>query len=337
MAITELGSSLVISPAGIVTGTNTAVTIDAAGEKAAFIFQAPQTGSITGCMIRLNAVTTGGNFDFRLETVSGTDGNPTGILAGTNTNVTVAMSVAGAYEGTFTSPYSATRGELLAVVIVCGSPGAVQVMSGRSSPSANFPYTSHYTTSWAKSSNNNVLCLAIEYSGVYVKLGWSSCSSTVTVNVNTGSVIDEYANRINFPFACRFVGFHSIMTAGATGRDYQFTLYSSGGSNLASISPDPDIIQSIAAIRAVTYFVSTPVDLAANTDYYVALKPLTAGNITIVYQEYSTDYLKEATDFGEYFMYATRADSGAWSTNNGRILEVYPLISGIDFPPHTIS
>jgi len=75
-------------PVPYVSGPDTAGNriIDAAGEKVAFIFEAPKTGTIDRLLFRTLGVTSGATVDVRLETIDASNGHPSGTLWGTDTN-----------------------------------------------------------------------------------------------------------------------------------------------------------------------------------------------------------------------------------------------------------
>jgi hypothetical protein len=132
MALVSTGNDFVF-PATVTQYTTSNLLIDGAADKSGCVFFAPATGTITGVLFRIGTVTTSDTIDVRLETV-GSDMQPTGTLAGANTNASAASLVSNTWrEISLTSSYSATYGELLALVIADGPlPGVFNL------PCANF-------------------------------------------------------------------------------------------------------------------------------------------------------------------------------------------------------
>src|SRR3990172_8330277 len=146
--------------------THQSLLLDAADEKAAFIFRAPKAGDITEVVFLTGTVTTGAIVDVRIETVSLTNGDPTGTLWGTTTNgaVVIANTDDNVFKtATLTLAATVAKGDLLSVVIVnpTVSPGNLNVVTSLDH-SAGFPYRDLFTTVWTK--GIRPLIVGIEYS-----------------------------------------------------------------------------------------------------------------------------------------------------------------------------
>jgi hypothetical protein len=195
-------------------GGNTAfagLLLDADGEKAAYIVQAPKSGNLDRIAFRSSTVTSGANLDCRIETVSTSDGNPTGTLWATNTNCTVNCNASNTwFEGTLTASAAVTKGDLFAVVFVAPS-GAnlnisvcssmLDVISGW-----GFPYNAHYTTSWAKGTSD-VVQVAVRYDdGTYPNICAFPASAMANTQWNSSSNPDERGLYFSLPFPARLTG-----------------------------------------------------------------------------------------------------------------------------------
>jgi len=191
-------------------------TLDADGEKLAFIMHAPKTGTISKVCFRTGTVTTGATVDVRLETVDATTGDPTGTLLGTNSNG--AQVIADANDNVFfttalTTGVAVTKGDLMAVVIVVPTGANLALVdladdSGSSGPI--FPYSTQFAAAaWTKSATGSGIICALEYndgSYAYQPLMWP-LSATQTDTFNNSSSPDERGNKLSLPFPARVTGF----------------------------------------------------------------------------------------------------------------------------------
>lgn len=163
-----------VVPAGAIGGVSitSGITIDAADEKAAQIFPAPKAGSVTKIHFKVSTVAAGGptSVDVRLETVSTTDGNPTGTLWATNTNASASVTETSDslwFTVTMTAAATVALDDMLAVVIV--NPGTQSIiiqgaLGTQGTPTlSSLEYAVPYTTSWG-TKTKNVNCIGIEYS-----------------------------------------------------------------------------------------------------------------------------------------------------------------------------
>jgi hypothetical protein len=125
------GFFMVPTPWGLPSGGTTfdVVPIFVNAGEYAYIFRAPKTGTITKVGFRTVTVITGATVDVRLETVSATDGHPTGSLVGTNANASQVIADTNDnvfFTVTLTAGASVTAGDVLAVVVVAPATGSLQ-------------------------------------------------------------------------------------------------------------------------------------------------------------------------------------------------------------------
>ena len=267
-------------PIGMPTSPGSVIkTLDAVGEKFAFIFRAPKTGTIDRVHFSTGAITTGGTVDVRLETLSLTDGNPTGTLLGTNSNGAVVVDDTDDNvwkSATLTTGVSVTIGDLMAAVIVVPAGFAGAIRAVEYDTSVNFPYSAQYTTVWTKSSDSP--CMAIQYSdnsyadmiGAYPIMGL-----VLNTALTTTALV---SNRLNIPFNCTVNGFWAI---GDFDQNTIFKLFDSDGTTvLMSGSIDSDVRQ---AGTGRGWFVKGDaiVTLTRNTAYRVAIGSTGANGGTI--------------------------------------------------------
>lgn len=256
--------------------------LDAAGESAAMIFEAPKTGTIDRVGFRTGTVTTGATLDVRLETVSATDGNPTGALLAAGSNAAVAVTTSSIWhEVTLTTPVAVTAGQLVALVIVnpAVSPGVLNIVRFSTNPNASLPYTALFTTVWTKATTHGIF--AVRYTdGTYPRIPGVLPVSILgpAASINANSTPDEVGNRIVVPMACRVAGFYWWWFAAAAPlADLTLKLYDSTGTLLASRLVDKDSFMPSSVGAQLYLRLPTPVDLAAGM-YRLTVNPASTTN-----------------------------------------------------------
>lgn len=296
--------------------TFTTLLIDASGEKAAFVFQVPKTGSVVGVLWRTVTVTTGGNVDVRLETVDLTTGDPSGTLFGTNTNATETVADGDDnthFETTLTAAASVTKGDLIALVIVAGSPGNMQIAAYQDDGNQiGFPYTDLFTAAWVKTDQGLVCGL------VYSDISCAPITGAHPVDIITSNLYsssstpDVYALRFKLAFPARISGF---WVWGDFDGDFTAKLYDSDGVTvLESLAVDTNV-RSSGTGRAGYYLFDTSVNLSANTVYRLGIEP-GASNITLYDFSVAVDYVMGSFDGGVEFYLSTAKDptgTGSWT------------------------
>lgn len=333
MAITATAPMYAPFPPGIGTSVPafTNMTTDASGEKWAVVMQAPKTGSIRKIHVRTGGVVTPTDVDFRLETVDLTNGQPTGTLFGANTNVTVAsasiVSNTWIASGALTADAVVTKGDLLAVVIApTGTPNIVWVSLNNHDPHQYYPYTRLFTASWQAISSDTPI-VALEYSdGSFAFTPHTAPISTINTRaLNTGTTPDEGALKFTTTGSVRVVG---AWTGMDTDGNYDLVLYDTDGTTvLTSISVDKDLRRTFHGPHHLLF--PTPVTLAANSTYYLSVKPTTATTTNLVTYTVNATGLLTAMN-GVTWHYATRTDAGAWSATTTEVPLLGLIVDGID-------
>jgi hypothetical protein len=291
--------------------------IDAADEKAAFIVQAPKTGTISKIGFRTGTVTLGATVDVRLETVDATTGTPSGTLWAANTNalqLILATDDNAWFLPTLIAGASVTKGDVLAVVIAnpAVSFGTLNVATIISTAIiAEFPYNALYTGTWAKGVAAPVL--ALEYSdGSYEEIlgafPWSAISETA---YNSGSTPDERGLRFNFPFPVQVAGFWAWLV---WAEDCTVKLYDYDDSTvLLSLSVDKDNQSNPATKQRNLFYFSSKVSLLPDKSYILSLLPSTTTNATLNQFSVNTAAIMDGMDGGQNCHLATRTDAGSWT------------------------
>ena len=287
MAMQSLGPLVVPRMTGDQVGsptfTGNVLLLDAASEKAAFIFQAPKSGDIRKILWRLGTVTTGATLDIRLETVDLTTGNPTGTLWATNTNAAAIVSATDddtMVTSTLTADATVVKGDLLAVVIVnpAVSFGNLQISGFADDDLLNIPYADLFTTVWTKPTVAPVV--GVEYSdGSYANTnGCWPMSAITTTNFSAASTPDVIALRFSLPYPARITGFWIWidLDGNATVKLYD----PDGGTVLESLGIDTDVRNS-AGTKLHTYLFDTSISLSKDTVYRLGIEPAGATSVQV--------------------------------------------------------
>jgi hypothetical protein len=320
-------------------GFGTTGTIDASAEKWAYVFQAPTAGVIDKVEFRLGAVTLGGSSVFRvsLQTVDTTTGNPDGSqdqyrdmtsLTANAWNVPGLMTSDGTDTGT---KRTVSRGEILAVVFeyqtfTAADSVVVSAMStGNVTESMmNLPYCALFTASWSKVHMLPLFALKYNDGAYRFPVGTMPGSALNTTAFASNSTPDERGLLFQVPFPVQLEG---IFLRGDIDNDADVVLYDSGSSALATVSLDSSI-RSSANGQWFNYIFSSVVDLDADTDYRLALKPTTTSNATL----YDWDAGVSLANFigGSTWKYTTRTDAGAWTDTSDKRPWMGLILGGFD-------
>ena len=319
-----------------INATASAILLDAANESMAYIIRADQAKNISKLGFRTLTVTTGATVDVRLETVSATDGNPTGTLWATNTNNSQVIADTDDntwFTVTLTANGTVAVGDVYAVVIVnpAVSPGNLNI-AGRACATTStngVNYSTAFTGgAWGKNGFSGQ-CVYVEYSdGTVAVAGFMPSSSVTVTSFNTGSAADEIGNIFQFPFPTQCVGATLMGSATAFVQDFQVILYDSDGSTaLATVTVDKD---QVAGVSGSYYFRWAPVSLLANTNYRIVIKPTTGSSVDIVEWAVNAALTLDSYDGGQNFYKTARADAGSWTqTTTGRT-SIAVLVQGYD-------
>ena len=310
MALTTLGYSLV--PDLWSSNAQTSMAIDASAEKVAFIWRAAKTGSISAVEFRLGAVTLGDTLLVSLQDVDGTTGDPDG-SADQSVTVVVADSDDNTWKrAVFGASRSVTRGDWVACVIAFNAyvAGNLNIIRDSATPQLSISYADLFTASWAKVTTGQPV-LVVEYSDTSYAVTpglLPGVSQNVAFASNTGTA-DEYALRFQFPFPVRAVGGAFYAALGATA-DIEMILYS-GTSVLATGVWDATNQSGVTIGPRAVWFPAT-VELAANTPYYLSIRPTTTNAFTLRYTEVQSNaHLAQMPGGVECYM-GRRLDQGAW-------------------------
>lgn len=257
--------------------------IDAAGEKAAFVFRVPRTGTIDRIGFSVRDVTNSQTLRGGLETTDATNFLPTGTQYGGSLVATQTSPVANTfYELTLATAATATRGDIVAIVVqfdaTVGSVTIGKIDNQGGTGITAFPFVAAFTAAWAKNAGS-IGANSVRYSdGVYEPIGMCVPTRTradTSFNINSASA-DEIGNRFTVPAPMRTIGFYSgVGHATATPVDY--VLYE-GSTVLSTVSV---VAGLIAASGYQAYYWDSPVTLAADIVYRLVAKATSTANVNV--------------------------------------------------------
>lgn len=310
-------------------------TIDASGEKLAYVFQAPKAGNLRKVYLRIGAVATARDLKVSFQDLDASgdpDGTPdqyrvipqASVVSNTAV-LTGIMSSDGTDNG---SLRAVVPGSILAVVIEFDSTAGDLILTTFNSSSAvltAIPYLDHFTSSWAKNVSSPIV--AIEYDdGTYAQVEgmYPFVGGLNSFTFNSGTLgADERGSRFLLPFPARVSGLWAWV-------DYDnacdLVLYS-GTTALATVAFPAAAVRQNAAAGLIRLFLATPIDLQANTEYRVAVKP-GASNVVFRGGIVSAAALLGAYCGAEFYSTA-RLDLGAWSDDQTAVNYCGPMVTHI--------
>jgi len=308
------------------------ITIDAASEKAAFVFRAPKTGTISKVAFRTETVTTGATVDVRLETVSTANGDPTGTLLGTNSNGSQVIADADDdtwFTTSLTTGVAVTRGDLMSAVIVnpAGSPGSMLIAElDDSLVFYGFPYGDAYTASWSKRTDYAIM--AFEYDdGSYATVPQAFPVSNInSVAFNNTSDPDHRGLKFKLPFPFRLAGIWLLLDLDG---DADIKLYDSDGTSvLATTSIDSNVRYTTSSKVLFVDFAS-PQSLSKDVSYRVVVEPTSATSVTLFDFDVNSAAVMDAFSGGQDFHHTEKKDAG-WTDTTTKRPWIGLLIDGFD-------
>lgn len=345
---------IIIGPQLIRDNTASTTTLDATGEYVAAVLPAPSTCTIDRIHYYATTVTANGDgLRVRIETVSATDGNPTGTLFGSGSEVTVTTTTANSWNRSPAGLGAAvTKGDIIAVKLT--SPASGTTFNGiiryafanglgpgvTLSGSGQFPYIVQAVPTATKAVSG-LLDLAIECSDgttppIVQALPLSGVTST---NFNSTSTPDERANYFTPNIPLRVIGLCSPTVNGGANQSYDAVLYDASNTAQRTISVDLDQDRGTAGGRC--HLFSSAYSLTANTAYRIAVKPTVTTNITAQHWTIDTSAggtrIREAAMGGLSWRLSTRTDGATtggtlgdgWTQTDDSVASIALLVDGL--------
>jgi hypothetical protein len=258
------------------------VTIDAASEKVAIIFQATAAKAIRTVHLRTSTVATGDTVDVRVETVdTAANGDPTGTLHTTNSNASLVINSAddNVWKSVQLTADTATLaiGDAVSIVVVNGGAGGnINLVSYADQVSA-FPYGDLFTASWAK--DDNLPLIIPQYSdGSFEPIfGFLDTGAINSRTFKSDDATNRRGNIFQVPFPTRVNACWAWVDGDAA---FTVKLYDSDGSTVLATTAATNAFQRSAATPGL-YFLpfTTTASLSKDTNYRIAVVPSAASNI----------------------------------------------------------
>lgn len=317
-------------PNGRYNNTNLGYLCDASGERVAYTFVIPMTGTITKIGFKLGLVQEEDTIAVSMQTV-GTDGKPTGSNYGSSTSNTVTFTDAddnSTQEVTLGTSATATAGNVAAVVIAFSSyaDGNLTINGGGVNAAANTGFPSVFHDAGGSGYTRNtagVPMLYLYYSdggGQYkIPVG---CLPPATIGNTSGTIQsdttpDEVAMKFTAPLACQLngVAWMSAAESGSTA-EIKFNVFSSAATPLALISPTVLVHDQLGTVGLQTVVGLEPESLTQSQSVYCAVFSEDAtNNLAIAYMDVSN--VAHWGDFAPHISWASRTRTTDGSPDGG--------------------
>lgn len=273
------------------------LTLDSTSDALAIVMKSPLADTLTHLYFRTGAIPASGGdtVDVRIETV--TNGRPSGTLWDTNTNVTVAIADT---DDNIWKTATLTAGAVLTVgaefAIVIASSAGTPSMVLNAGPAVMKTGLGHYpvvlqnaTGAYAVILRNLEWIAQFTNAGVRYLPGLVPLDGSLTLTAfNSGSSPNARALRFQVPFKCRCIGARVFVGNVQAGADFTISLFDASGDTDAEALGQAVIDGDFPAANTNDGYVDIIWDeldadnvLAANTTYYIELRPDTANNITL--------------------------------------------------------
>lgn len=334
-------------------GALTTLTLDSTTDMVAWVGTSPIADSITVVYFRTGTIAAGGGdtVDVRIETV--TNGKPSGTLWAANTNIAVAVADADDNvwkTATLTASASLAVGDMFAIVIrsSSGTPAVTitTVTSTLGASSGHLPTIVQNATGADAVIADTVLEWVVKFNSAGIRYlpGLSPLDGAFTLTAfNSGSAPNARALRFQVPFKCRVVGARLMMGNFAAGSDFTVSLFDGAGTTdagaLGQFTVDGDFAQSATIDGLLEGYFDAVNTLAANTTYYVEVRPDTANSITL-WEETTAGSgepagaIRAFSHMSAEVYLATRTwaagTAGAWSTTTTTMPVITLLVDQLD-------
>jgi hypothetical protein len=290
--------------------------LDAASEKACIIYAATTAKEIDKVHFRTGTVTTGDTVDVRVETVDdAANGDPTGTLVDTNSNIAVAVANGDDNvwkSATLTANATPAIGDVVALCVTNGGGGGNMALANFADTTGGFPYGDLFAAAaWAK--QLAPLMAIPEYSDGTFEPIFGFPDSGGPINTNSYDSNDTTNRRGNI--------FQLINAATARGcwvwidADAAFSckVYAANGTDVLATTAEVNAFQRQGTGAGIqSYPFTASVELSAGVNYRVAIVPsVTTATVT------TYDFDVHAAGVLDMFaggteMHATAFTSSAW-------------------------
>ena len=346
MSMTAFGGIMELPKLIYGVGMQSGAILDAANEYVSFIIKFPKSGTLKKIGFHTGTVTTADTINVRIETVSDSDGLPTGTLYdanGTGSQADPEAQTVYWVPINGSSGISVTKGDIVAIKFlldyVDGNLVIWYVVSNFNITNhASFPYVVTYLGGASSKVVSMALPLALEYDGEIVPLPNAFLHAAAAADTfKSDSTPNHRGLAITPPFACRAVGVWAYLDIDAAA---DLVLFGSDGATaLQTISlPDPDIRGSTSAAPQY-YLFTTAQNLVKGSKYRIVLRPATTTNVSGQYNSFTDDGALKAIDqmpLGQSAVYTTcngtPANEASWTDDATKRACMGLLIDAVDIP-----
>ena len=318
-------------------------TLDDADEKTANIFQVPEDCDLTGATVYCTAISSPPTYKYTLQSCDGTTGDPSGTVLATTAEFTPSAATTEAHS--FTSAYSASAGETLAIVVEYGS-GTIGGANDATFVDRQsvvkfivFPFQLSMDSSgaWSAGDFDAYPAIAVQTDLTAIDISGIYSTGDATEYITTSG--HRYAQRIEIPSGenieihvdgFRFCG----GVENATGADVKVACWNSSGSVLASQVIDTNIQAGRMSTTpwAREYRFSESVTITDGTVFYMGFEHMggagVADDLTIGYMKPGGLNGLKSWPGGDAF-YASKWAGASWADDNTRRLCLNPIFSSI--------
>lgn len=305
-----------------------------ADNAAAWSFCIPADGIITDVGIYLTAENgTSPAYNVGITTLD-SSGRPTQTAYGGSAITSAQWTSTGWKWVTLSTPATAAAGDFAAVHVyptasVPDGSNNISVLCNSVIVPSGDGCALSYTTGWLAQAG--APAMAIKYDTGVIR-GLALASNTLNVNIRAGTTPDEAGCLFQVPAAMTVFGvrFYALSSGWGSAATAEVILYNSSGTALATATiSDKDFVDDNNSVNV--YF--DAVNLSANTDYRIAIKPGvdTNGNVYTPVWTFESTAALAAVPEGSRWQYTSRADAGTWTNDNVSVCPMGLWVSDINF------
>ncbi len=321
-------------------------SMNASGDRIAFVVQCPKAGTLDKFEFRVSAMANNPDNGIRLsfQTIDAATGSPDNTPDQYRDYVTALSAGLWVTPGLMTDDgtdtgvkRTVTRGERIGCVIdfvsfVASDSFSVSMLRTDTLSMGAIAYSADGSAgTYTKGSVSNVPILALKYDdGTYASFAPDmACpiSAINTYTINNASTPDEVGMKFQFDAPVRARGAWVFIDLD---NDCEIVLYDSGGSALQTVTVDKDIRHS-SGTTIMPYFVffTTSEELTENADYRLVFKA-GASNCSVYGFECPGSAYLAAMPQGANSVLTSRTNAGAWTDTTDEQFLGGLIIDGID-------
>lgn len=315
--------------------------LDAAAEYAGLVTRFPKTGTIDRIAWRFGAMTTGGNVEARVDTVSVTDGGASGTLYNVSDSLITHAAVTGeansVIDKAFAVPFAVTQGDLVAIIVKVAAASAFdgEITDTRRMTYGGgiLPYLAHFTGTLAKSiAQPNISLRYDDGSWVHFPGSGGVMTSVAVESWDNADNPDERGIKFVAKVGMRCIGCWfggRLRVANPT-----FKLYDSAGTLLESRAVDIDQQQSTSSYLFRRIYWTNNETLAKGATFRITLLPGDATNIQnmFVYTFADNAYIESYHGTPIDAVYTSRVDGGTFAETTTKLPLIGIIFDQIDEP-----